>query len=207
MLESLIDTAKGLIDSCSVVVLSDYAKGMLTEHFCDVAISFARELSKLVIVDPKSRDSAKYRGCTVVTPDPVEASLAAGVVIESEFSLHKAGNALMGQLPGTGILITRGPDGMTLFEYGSEPVLIPTVARRLFAVVGAGDTAVATLAVALAAGLPIREAVVWGNIAAGIVVEKHGNASVSIQELLRHEETAGLIRSLGDHGVRQMLSV
>jgi|ERR1039458_4522124 D-beta-D-heptose 7-phosphate kinase/D-beta-D-heptose 1-phosphate adenosyltransferase len=207
VLESMIDTAKRLIASCSVVVLSDYAKGTLTEHFCEVAISFARELGKLVIVDPKSKSFAKYRGCTVVTPNLAEASLATGVIIDSECSVHKAGNALMEQLPGTSILITRGPDGMTLFEYGSEPVLIPTVARRLFDVVGAGDTAVATLAVALAAGLPIREAVVWANIAAGIVVEKHGTASVSIQELFRDDDTAGLIRSLDNPDPRPMLAV
>lgn len=207
LLENLIDTAKGLIDWCSVVVFSDYAKGTLTDDFCDVVISLARKLNKVVIVDPKSKTFAKYRGCTVVTPNLAEASLAAGVVIDSEFSLHKAANALMEQLPGTSILITRGPDGMALFEHGSAPVLIPTVARRLFDVVGAGDTAVATLAVALAAGLPLREAVVWANIAAGIVVEKHGTAAVGIKELLGHEETTGLIRSLGHHGACQTLSV
>jgi D-beta-D-heptose 7-phosphate kinase/D-beta-D-heptose 1-phosphate adenosyltransferase len=96
---------------------------------------------------------------------------------------------------------------MALFEHGSLPVLIPTVARRLFDVVGAGDTAVATLAVALAAGLPLREAVVWANIAAGIVVEKHGTAAVGIEELLGHEEATGLIRGLGHHGACQTLSV
>jgi D-beta-D-heptose 7-phosphate kinase/D-beta-D-heptose 1-phosphate adenosyltransferase len=203
----LIDSAESLIDSCSIVVLSDYAKGVLTDRFCDIAISFAREMKKPVIVDPKSNAFAKYRGCTVVTPNLAEASRASGVVIDSELSLYKAGNTLMEQLPGASVLITRGPDGMALFEHGVEPVLIPTVARRLFDVVGAGDTAVGMLAVALAAGFPIREAVVWANIAAGIVVEKHGTASVSLQELFCHHETAGLIRSLGEHSAREMVFV
>ena len=205
-LKSLIDAVEGLIDSCSVVVLSDYAKGTLTDDLCDFVISLARKLNKAVIVDPKSRTFAKYRGCTVITPNLAEASLAAGVSIDSEFSLHTAANTLMHHLPGTSILITRGPDGMALFERGSEPVLFPTVARTVFDVVGAGDTAVATLAVALAAGLPLRDAVVWANVAAGIVVEKHGTASVNIQELLRHETSAELPRNIQHNGTHQMLS-
>jgi rfaE bifunctional protein kinase chain/domain len=195
--DRLIDSAKELIADCSVVVLSDYAKGALTTRLCDVVISFARKLNRLVIVDPKSRSFAKYRGCSVITPNLAEASFATGIKIDSEYSLHQAGNALMEQLPGTSILITRGADGMALFEYGLQPVLIPTVARQVFDVVGAGDTAVATSAVALAAGLPLRDAVVWANIAAGIVVEKPGTASITILELLRHEETRSLIRDLG----------
>ena len=202
LLDNLIEMAKGLIESCSVLVLSDYAKGALTAGFCEVVISYARQLNKVVIVDPKSKTFTKYRGCTLITPNVAEASLAAGVTIDSEFSLHKAGNALLDQLPGASVLITRGPDGMALFEHNSEPVLIPTVARKLFDVVGAGDTAVATLAVALGAGLPLREAVVWANIAAGIVVEKHGTASVSIEELFGREETADLISNIG-HGQAQ----
>jgi D-beta-D-heptose 7-phosphate kinase/D-beta-D-heptose 1-phosphate adenosyltransferase len=131
----------------------------------------------------------------VITPNVAEAALATSIKIDSQFSLRKAGSALLAQLPGTSVLITRGPDGMALFEHGAAPVFIPTVARKIFDVVGAGDTAVATLAVALAAKLPIREAVVLANIAAGIVVEKHGTASVSIEELLGHDGTAGWTRS------------
>ena len=112
----------------------------------------------------------------MITPNIAEASLATGINIDSEFSLRQAGSALLTQLPGTTVLITRGPDGMALFEPGLAPVLIPTVARKVFDVVGAGDTAVATLAVALAASMPISKAVALANIAAGIVVEKHGTA-------------------------------
>jgi D-beta-D-heptose 7-phosphate kinase/D-beta-D-heptose 1-phosphate adenosyltransferase len=201
VLEQLIESAVGVVESCAVVVLSDYAKGVLSAPMCRAVIDRARRLNKVVIVDPKSRSFDKYAGCTVLTPNTAEASQASGFAIHSEFSLHQAGNALMEQLPGAAVLITRGPDGMALFHPGSKPVLIPSVARQLFDVVGAGDTAVATLAVALASGFSLQEAMVWSNIAAGIVVGKPGTASVSLQELLEHSETADLLNGLGrlDH--------
>jgi bifunctional ADP-heptose synthase (sugar kinase/adenylyltransferase) len=83
---------------------------------------------------------------------------------------------------------------MALFESGVEPIAIPTVARRVFDVTGAGDTVVATLAVALAAGFPLREAVGWSNVAAGIVVEKQGTATLNAEELLSHQEDLKLVR-------------
>ncbi len=198
VLDKLIATAKRLIAWCSVVILSDYAKGTLTGQFTRAAIAFARQQGRLVIVDPKSKTFEKYHGCAVITPNVAEASLAADVRIDSESSLYKAGNVLLNQLPGTSVLITRGPDGMALFEPGCKPVLVPTFARRVFDVVGAGDTAVATLAVALAGGIPMRDAVAWANLAAGIVVEKQGTNSVSVEDLFGHEESTQLISSFAD---------
>ena len=185
VLERLIDAVKRFLDVCSVVVLSDYAKGTLTGRFCQNVISSACKAGKPVIVDPKSRTLGKYRGCSVITPNVTEASQASGIEINSEGSLREAGTVLIGQLPGTSVLITRGADGMALFQPGTEPISIPTVARRVFDVVGAGDTVVATLAVALASGLLLREAVAWSNVGAGIVVEKPGTASISLDELFR----------------------
>ncbi|MGA7412698.1 MAG: D-glycero-beta-D-manno-heptose-7-phosphate kinase [Bryobacteraceae bacterium] len=196
MMDRLIDVSKELMVSNSIVVLSDYAKGILTERFCHEIISFARAAGKAVIVDPKCKSFSKYLGCTVITPNVAEASVASGIEINSEHSLHEAGNALVEQLPGSNVLITRGPEGMALFESGSEAISIPTEARRVFDVTGAGDTVVATLAVALAGGLPLREAVGWANVAAGIVVEKPGTATVSLEELFSHHENSKLARSL-----------
>ncbi len=196
MMDRLIDVSKELMKSNSIVVLSDYAKGTLTDRFCHEIISFARASGKAVIVDPKCKNFRKYVGGTVITPNVAEASVASGIEINSEHSLHEAGNALVEQLPGSNVLITRGPDGMALFESGSEAVSIPTEARRVFDVTGAGDTVVATLAVALAAGLPLREAVGWANVAAGIVVEKPGTATASLEELFSHHENSNLARSL-----------
>jgi rfaE bifunctional protein kinase chain/domain len=190
LLRRLIEATTELMAGCSVIVLSDYAKGALTQEFCDVVIALARERKKPVIVDPKSRDFRKYRGCSVITPNLAEAALATRVSVDSEQSLNHAGEALIQQLPGTSVLITRGADGMTLFEDGSEPVSIPAIARKVFDVVGAGDTVVAILAVALAGGLPLREAAIWANIGAGIVVEKPGTAAIGLQELLSHSPAA-----------------
>jgi rfaE bifunctional protein kinase chain/domain len=181
---SLTETIRARLPHCTVVVLSDYAKGLLTETLCREVIAYASSLGKPVIVDPKAQHFGKYSGCTVITPNLSEASLASGVSIQSSASLEQAGAKLMEQLPSTSVLITRGPEGMALFEHNQEPVTIPTTARKVFDVVGAGDTAVATLAVALAAGFPLREAVVWSNLAAGIVVEKPGTAFVSVEELV-----------------------
>jgi rfaE bifunctional protein kinase chain/domain len=196
MMDHLIDVAKELMKSSSVVVLSDYAKGVLTDRSCRELISFAHTAGKPVIVDPKSRSFLKYVGCTVITPNVAEATVASGIEIDSEHSLHEAGLALAKQLPGSNVLITRGPDGMALFEKGTDAISIPTEARKVFDVTGAGDTVVATLAVALAAGLPLRQAVGWANVAAGIVVGKPGTATASLEELFSHHENSKLARRL-----------
>lgn len=183
LLTALVEAARSAMEDATVVVLSDYAKGTLTEKFCGVVISHASSLGKQIIVDPKSRDFRKYAGCTAITPNLSEASIASGIAIDSELTLEQAGRALMGRLRGTQVLITRGPDGMALFSEGAETFTVPSVARKVFDVVGAGDTVVATMAVALAAGLDMRESVRWANIGAGIVVEKPGTATVSVEEL------------------------
>jgi D-beta-D-heptose 7-phosphate kinase/D-beta-D-heptose 1-phosphate adenosyltransferase len=178
----LVASAASAMERCHVAVLSDYAKGVLTPATCAAIIGQAR--SKQIVVDPKSNDFRKYAGCTLITPNLHEAATAAGMPIESEDDLRRAGAYLLGQLPGASVLITRGPDGMALFEAGhTEPVSIPTFARKVFDVVGAGDTVVATLAAALAAKIPIREAIRLANVAAGIVVEKPGTATVTTDEI------------------------
>ena len=108
MMDRLIAVSKELMDASSIVVLSDYAKGILTERFCREIISFARAAGKPVIVDPKCKSFRKYVGCTVITPNVAEASIASGIEIDSEHSLHEAGDLLVEQLPGSNVLITRG---------------------------------------------------------------------------------------------------
>ena len=192
LLESVLAAAKRQLDGKQVLILSDYAKGLLSDSFCAAIIAAARERNIPVIVDPKSREFSKYRGCTVITPNLSEASLAAGVVIDSEKALFEAGEYLLKALPGTNVLITRGPEGMTLFHEGAEPLTVPTVARQIFDVVGAGDTVIATLAVCCGAGIPICTAMRIANIAAGIVVEKPGTATTTVEEILAHHALGGL---------------
>jgi D-beta-D-heptose 7-phosphate kinase/D-beta-D-heptose 1-phosphate adenosyltransferase len=184
VLAELLDRIRVPLELCRFVILSDYAKGVLSEDFCRQIVDLARVAGKRIIADPKAKDFTKYQGAYLITPNQHEAAVAAGILIDSPESLRRAGCELQAQLPGAAILITRGPDGMALFQpHDREPLTIPTEARKVFDVVGAGDTVAATLAVALAASVPLPEAVKLANLAAGIVVEKPGTATVTFDEL------------------------
>jgi rfaE bifunctional protein kinase chain/domain len=189
LMEAARASASRCIPLADVLVLSDYAKGLLTDAFCAFAISEGRRRQVPIVVDPKSEDFRKYRGCTVLTPNVSEAGRAARIQIDSEATLCQAGERLLEMLPGTDILITRGADGMTLFHEGAEPVTVPTVARQVYDVTGAGDTVVAALAAALGAGIGLRHAMTLANVAAGIVVDKPGTATATVAEILSHEGT------------------
>lgn len=184
-------------------ILSDYGKGVLGGELCQRAIQWARERGCPVLVDPKGTEYTKYRGCTLLTPNQREAAEATHTPIESEDDLHRAGEKLLKLLEGSSVLITRGADGMTLFRPAQPPLTIPTVAREVFDVVGAGDTAVAALGVSLAAGLSIEFATRLGNIAAGIAVGKAGTVAVSVDELMGHPEMRKVAEELDAQAARK----
>jgi len=193
LLSEVLTAAGARMRDTDVVVLSDYAKGLMTDQLCSALIQEATSRGKPVIVDPKGQDFRKYAGCTVITPNLGEAARASGIEIDSDDDLKHAGAALRSLLPGTNILITRGAGGMTLFPAdGGEPFTVQTVARQVFDVVGAGDTVVATLAVSLGAGIQLREAMLLANIAAGIVVDKPGTATATVAEIRAHDHASGL---------------
>ncbi len=168
--------------SADCVVISDYAKGLITEVLVEETGDICRRLGRPVAVDPKVEHFDYYRGVTIVTPNSQEASLASGVEITDEASLHRAGELLLNTLACSALLITRGEQGMSLFEDCSA-AHIPTVAREVFDVSGAGDTVIAALALAIASGATFREAAVLANFAAGIVVGKIGTATLTTKEL------------------------
>lgn len=184
--DTLAESFADALHRCDVCVFSDYGKGTLSTEFCAELIAAARKAGKPVIVDPKGLDFRKYRGCAVITPNLKEATQAAGLGDGSEAEVSEIGSRLLAQLPGAAVLITCGAEGMALFRPGERPLTIPTVAREVFDVVGAGDTAVAALGVALAAGLSLEAATHLSNIAAGIAVGKHGTVAVGIDELITH---------------------
>jgi len=165
-----------------VVVLSDYAKGSLRDPAALIAA--ARAAGKPIVVDPKGRDFARYRGATLITPNMSEFEAVVGPCPDEEAVVSR-GEALRVQLDLEALLITRSEKGMTLLLRDHAPMHIPTHAREVFDVTGAGDTVVATIAVGLAAGVSLPKAVVLSNIAAGIVVAKLGTATVSTVELQR----------------------
>jgi D-beta-D-heptose 7-phosphate kinase/D-beta-D-heptose 1-phosphate adenosyltransferase len=177
------------IGSAAALVVSDYAKGVVTARLMADVIELAHRHGTPVIVDPKVAHIGRYKGATVLTPNHLEAVLAAGLHGDDDATLLEAGRQLQQRLACQAVLITRGEHGMSLFESNGRVSHIPTVARQVFDVTGAGDTVVATLALALAAGAPIRQAAVLANHAAGVVVGMVGTGTVTavqLEEALLH---------------------
>ncbi len=174
--QTLLEPAKGMI-------ISDYAKGALSAPLVVDLIQEARQAKKFLAVDPKSGDFSVYRGASIVTPNKKEAVRASGVEIVDEASFIQAGEKLLEVTASDYLLITRGEEGMTLFD-GKEPSHIPTVAREVFDVSGAGDTVIASLTLAVAAGASIRDAAILANHAAGVAVGKLGTAAATGEEIL-----------------------
>lgn len=174
--QPLLEQAKGMI-------LSDYGKGALSAALVVGLIQEARRTKKFLAVDPKAGDFSVYRGASIVTPNKKEAVRASGVEIVDEASLIQAGEKLLEVTASDYLLITRGEEGMTLFD-GKEHSHIPTVAREVFDVSGAGDTVIASLTLAVAAGASIRDAAILANHAAGVAVGKLGTAAASGEEIL-----------------------
>lgn len=160
-----------------VVVLSDYGKGTLTDEVIKKAIDVAAIHKKPVIIDPKSRDFSRYKGAFLITPNINELSAATASEIKTDAQIVTAARQLMQAHEIANLLVTRSKDGMTLVTE-SDVVHIPAQAREIYDVSGAGDTVVATVSTALAAGYPLPQAATLANIAAGIAVGKLGTAVV-----------------------------
>jgi rfaE bifunctional protein kinase chain/domain len=178
----VVSYIKKAVKTADLVVISDYAKGLITQQLVEETNAVCQKLGKPVAVDPKVEHFDYYKGVTIVTPNNLEASQASGVDILDDETLHRAGEVLFNRLGCQALLITRGENGMSLFETASE-THIPTVAKEVFDVSGAGDTVIGTLALALASGASFREAAVLANFAAGVVVGKVGTATLSPEEL------------------------
>lgn len=181
--EAVLAWVRAQIASAHACVLSDYAKGVLTERVCREVIALAAQQGIPVVIDPKGIRYERYAGATVITPNLHEATLAANHPIATSADLETVAAALQGLLGGTSVLITRGEEGMSLFQPHCPPMHIPAKARTVYDVTGAGDTVVSSLALGLAAGLPIEQAIVLANLAASIVVGKLGTAPLTMDEL------------------------
>jgi len=170
------------LEHCDVVVLSDYGKGTLVA--IEQLIATARAAGKPVLIDPKVQDFSRYHGATLITPNMAEFELVAGRCADEQALIDKS-SALLAQHDLEALLVTRGEHGMTLLRRDEPEFHLPTQAREVFDVTGAGDTVISVLAAALAAGEELRSATALANLAAGIVVGKLGTASVSVPELRR----------------------
>nr|WP_156963647.1 D-glycero-beta-D-manno-heptose-7-phosphate kinase [Roseomonas aerilata] len=175
-----------MLPGCRALVISDYAKGLLSAEVVGHAIAEARRLGLPVLVDPKRDDFAFYRGATVLTPNLRELRAAArriGVPVETDEEVAEAARALMLEAEAGAILVTRSEKGMLLVEAGSGAQAVPAHAREVFDVSGAGDTVIAVVALAVAAGQALPRAMRIANAAAGVVVGKLGTATLDIAEL------------------------
>jgi rfaE bifunctional protein kinase chain/domain len=157
---------------------------LLTKGLIRATIRRARERKKFIMVDPKLKNFFYYKKATVVTPNIAEASAASGILINDVSSLKRAGRILLKKLGCDVLVITRGEEGIAIFEPHQEPFLVPTVAKEVYDVTGAGDTVIGTMALALGAGARVIEAAKLANYAAGIVVGKIGTATVRRAELV-----------------------
>jgi len=187
---TVISDLKSVVPQVKAVIISDYGKGFLTRGVLAALISQAKANRLPVLVDPKGLDFSRYRGCTYITPNRREASLASGVEIRDPESLVKAGRVLLDQTGAEAIIITRGREGSTLVTRGeSKDFLVKPV--EIMDVTGAGDTVIATLALCVANGLAVENGIVLANLAASLVVSRFGAATVTLQEILD---------SLNEHG-------
>jgi D-beta-D-heptose 7-phosphate kinase / D-beta-D-heptose 1-phosphate adenosyltransferase len=179
------DSLAAAVDGVGAIVISDYAKGCLTESVLAELFALASASGKPVIVDPKARQLSRYNGATVLTPNLSEALNAAGMGDKNEEHVAEAAAAILASVEVESLLITLGEHGMKLFERGRQEQHFPSFARQVFDVTGAGDTVVAVLAAATASGAPLTSAISLANIAAGLAVEKVGTSIVGVDEL-RH---------------------
>lgn len=167
-----------------VVVLSDYAKGVLCDAVLDAILSLPGRAGKMVVADPKRPDFAAYRGADILTPNEHEVRTATRIEAGHDAEADRAGRVALDATGGEAVLVTRSSKGLTLVRKGADALHFPTRAREVADVSGAGDTLVAALSVALGAGAALPEAAMLANATAGISVSKQGTATVSRQELL-----------------------
>lgn len=190
----VVDAGATLMAAVDGVICSDYSKGVCTAAVLKPLFAAAHAAGRPIVVDPKMRDFALYRGATVLTPNVAEVERASGMAVDSPNTLAQSVAVLLQRSQASAILVTRGQDGMALFHPPQAPVYIPARAREVYDVTGAGDTVVAAFTMALLSGGSFGDAARLANTAAGIVVGKVGTAVVAPEELraaLREEAMTG----------------
>jgi rfaE bifunctional protein kinase chain/domain len=174
------------------VILSDYAKGFVSRELAAFTIAMSNRQGKPVLVDPKGADAAKYLGASVLKPNRTELACLSGMPVSGREATLTAGRALAKVLGGCAIVATESEDGMSVFESGGREFHIPTSAKEVYDVTGAGDTVIATLALAMTAGLRLSDAARLANLAAGIIVGQVGTAAVTADSLRAELTSVGV---------------
>jgi D-beta-D-heptose 7-phosphate kinase / D-beta-D-heptose 1-phosphate adenosyltransferase len=179
----IINFTNQILPEIDGVICSDYQKGVLTEKVIKNLMHRAQNVQKSVIVDPKSSDFSLYKGATVLTPNEKEVERSVPIKINGKEDLERAAEYLLSLTRAEALLVTRGKDGMILYKNKEKPVAIPTVAKEVYDVTGAGDTVVSVFGMAVFVGFSFQEAAWLSNMAASIVVGKVGTAVVTLNEI------------------------
>jgi len=184
ILKGILSHIHAILNNYDAVIISDYKKGMITEDLVKGILKKTKSKNMFVAVDPKVGHFDFYKGVSLITPNLMEAALGAGMEIMDDISLTKAGQALLKKLSLKAVLITRGEQGMSLFEK-NKVTHIPTVAQKVYDVTGAGDTVVSAFTLAYTSGADMADSAIIANHAAGIVVGEVGTAVASSEQLLK----------------------
>jgi len=180
----ILDYIKSCLPQIKGIIISDYCKGLITKGLIKKIIKLAGP-KRFVTVDPKIGHFNYYNGVSLITPNINEASFGTGIDINDESTLLAAGKLLLKKLQCKAVMITRGDEGMSLFEKSGKVTHIPTCAQEVYDVSGAGDTVIATLTLSHASGATLKEAAIIANHAAGVVVTKVGTAVVTRSDILK----------------------
>ena len=181
--DRLIDLAREAADSADAILVSDYAKGVVTGPLMEFLVDVSRRRDIPLFLDPKPSNLSIYKGISVVTPNEKEAEAMAGLHLSGGASVEDLARRISGLVQADAVLVTRGKHGMVLWRRGRDTLSIPAMAREVFDVTGAGDTVIAALSFGMALGLDLPEASYLANLAAGIVVGKVGTATVKRDEV------------------------
>ncbi|MBN2539729.1 MAG: D-glycero-beta-D-manno-heptose-7-phosphate kinase, partial [Deltaproteobacteria bacterium] len=182
-LQRIMEYIESMKDDLGAVIISDYNKGVFSKELIKGIRELTSERGIILCIDPKQSDFSLYRGCDLITPNHQETERALGMELEHSDDITEGGKTLIREFDFGAVLITRGEEGMSLFENDGGVTHIPTVAREVFDVTGAGDTVIGVFALCVAAGATLKEASVLANHAAGIAVGKVGTAPVYQDEL------------------------
>jgi rfaE bifunctional protein kinase chain/domain len=183
LLRQVVSRVQELLCSCDIVIISDYAKGLLDPELLQEVIGSASRRGLRVIIDPKGGDYSRYDGAFLLTPNRTEALIAAGFLPTQRDCTAAAATSLLDTLRVQSVLVTEGGEGMTLYERSQNPRHVPAVARTVYDVTGAGDTVIATLSLALGARASLWTAAQLANVAAGLAVEQIGTTAVTSASL------------------------
>lgn len=200
--EQLWEQVQVLIPGCGCVVLSDYRKGVFSGSLAPEIIRRARQYGVPVLADSKAHDYSVFQGVSVVTPNESEARNAVGL---AQGPLSEVGRLLLEVTQADAALITLAEDGMALFESGREPLSVRSMFAEVVDVTGAGDTVAGTVALCLASGVALKEAVLWANLAAGLTVRKAGTSAVSAQEVFAALKSRAVFPVSGNKPARESL--